>query len=75
MVRRTDIFPRTKSEIKTPLQYTYHSQRKISHNVGVCMYAVNKIKLNLDKKLPLSSKGKCKFDKKMVSYTQNTQEN
>ena len=61
MSRRSDVSLRKKEEVKALLQHSQNSQRKIANIVGISKSAVNKIKLNLDKKLPLSPKrtGKC----------------
>lgn len=67
MGRGVDLSPRKKSEIKTLLLTTSHSQRKIAELAGVSKSAVNKIKVNLDQNRPLSPKRKGKCGRKRIT--------
>lgn len=62
-----DLSPRKKSEVKTLLQHTNHSQRKIAELAGVSKSAVNKIKINLDLNQPLSPKRKGHSGRKRIT--------
>lgn len=67
MGKGCDLSPRKKSEIKTLLQHTSHSQRKIAEIAGVSKSAVNKIKINLDENQPISSKRKGNSGRKRIT--------
>uniref|UniRef100_A0A2A4K502 Tc1-like transposase DDE domain-containing protein n=1 Tax=Heliothis virescens TaxID=7102 RepID=A0A2A4K502_HELVI len=61
MGRGCALSPKKKSEIKTLLQHTSHSQRQIADIAGVSKSAVNKIKVSLDLDQPITPqrKGHC----------------
>lgn len=67
MGRGVDLSPRKKSEVKTLLLHTSHSQRKIAELAGVSKSAVSKIKINLDQNQPLSPKRKGKCGRKRIT--------
>lgn len=67
MGRGVDLSPRKKSEVKTLLLLTSHSQRKIAELAGVSKTAVNKIKTNLDQNQPLSPQRKGKCGRKQIT--------
>lgn len=67
MGRGVDLTPRKKSEVKTLLMHTNHSQRKIAELAGVSKSAVNKIKINLDQDEPLSPKRKGNCGRKRIT--------
>lgn len=71
MGRGVDLTPRKKSEVKTLLLHTNHSQRMIAQLAGISKSAVNKIKINLDQNQPLSPKRKGKCGRKRITTTRS----
>ncbi|CAG4931186.1 unnamed protein product [Parnassius apollo] len=67
MGKGCDLSPRKKSEIKTLLEHTTHSQWKIVDIAGVSKSVVNRTKINLDKKRPLLPKRKGNSGRKRVT--------